>query len=129
MTFIDLEKDGLLEKITLPQDLLKELPAQGVGIDLRSPQNTWYASALSSFGIFYNKKLVAQQKTIVPKTLMLFIVFSLLPRLVVLLVVLPVVLPVVRSVLPVPVVVLGLHWHLSFVVGHTWPFRSSWRHS
>jgi iron(III) transport system substrate-binding protein len=58
ITFLDLEKSNLLEKVILPAKLEQELPKEAVGISLRSNQNKWFASALSSFGIFYNKNLI-----------------------------------------------------------------------
>lgn len=58
VSFIDLDKEKLLEKFVLPKHLDQELPKQVAGIGLRSKNHTWYASAMSSFGIFSNKFLL-----------------------------------------------------------------------
>lgn len=59
MTFHDLEKKGYLQK--LPDEFMKLIPAQAVGIPLASKSGSWLATAISSFGIFYNKRLVKFQ--------------------------------------------------------------------
>jgi ABC-type Fe3+ transport system substrate-binding protein len=67
-TFLDLKKDGLLAPYTISQELSKEVPATASGIPLYDKSRTWYASAMSSFGIFYNKKIVQLDKLPSPKT-------------------------------------------------------------
>lgn len=55
-TFLDLEKEKLLARFDLPADLKKEIPETAAGVQFYDASHTWYASAMSSFGIFVNKK-------------------------------------------------------------------------
>lgn len=57
MTFIDLDQKALLEPYKVPPSL-SYLPSQVAGIRLRSEGGTWYGSAVSGFGLFYNKPLL-----------------------------------------------------------------------
>ena len=56
--FLELQLDNLLARYDLPANLKKEIPQQAAGVPLYDNSHTWYASALSSFGIFNNKKLL-----------------------------------------------------------------------
>lgn len=67
-TFLDLNSDGLLASYKLPEAITKEVPASTAGIPLYDKTNTWFATALSSFGIFYNKKILQLDKLPTPKT-------------------------------------------------------------
>ncbi len=67
MTFFELENRKLLETYNLPASL-NFLPAKVVGIPLHSANKLWYGTALSSFGIFYNKPLLKMQKLAEPQT-------------------------------------------------------------
>jgi ABC-type Fe3+ transport system substrate-binding protein len=66
--FVELSRDKVLEQFKLPAELLKQVPKAAAGVPLYDATNTWYASAMSSFGIFYNKKLLKIQKIPEPKT-------------------------------------------------------------
>ncbi len=66
-TFLDLDDAKLLAAYTPAAAKDKELPATAAGIPLYNPEHTWHASALSSFGIFYNKKIFAFEKWPEPK--------------------------------------------------------------
>lgn len=68
VTFYDLEKRNLLEQYKLPHKLNKKLPHKLSNLNLRSEKNFWYATALSSFGIFYNKKILKLLKMPEPQT-------------------------------------------------------------
>jgi len=67
-TFLDLNNDGLLASYKLPDAITKEVPSKTAGIPLYDESNTWFATALSSFGIFYNKKILQLDKLPTPKT-------------------------------------------------------------
>ena len=67
-TYVELDKDGLLDKYSLPKALEKEVPAECAGVPLYNKGRTWFASAISSFGVFYNKKLLKMEGTAEPKT-------------------------------------------------------------
>lgn len=57
-TFVELNLDKLLDKYELPADLKKDIPQNVGGATMYDESHTWYATALSSFGIFYNKKIL-----------------------------------------------------------------------
>ncbi len=52
--FLDLSKDGHLAKSPIP----KGLPATIAGVPMYDKTETWYATAMSSFGIFTNSKVL-----------------------------------------------------------------------
>ncbi len=54
--YMDLAQQKLFTPYTLPASLAKEVPQTVAGIPLYDKTKTWYASAMSSFGILYNKK-------------------------------------------------------------------------
>jgi ABC-type Fe3+ transport system substrate-binding protein len=66
--FIDLEKENFLAKYTLPKELKPFIPDNASGVPLYDKTETWYASALSSFGVFYNKKILEFDRKQVPKS-------------------------------------------------------------
>ncbi len=68
VVFTDLENAALLEAYPLPADLAKEIPQRAAGVELHSKSNKWHATALSSFGIFYNKPLLARLKLPEPRS-------------------------------------------------------------
>lgn len=67
-TFLDLADAKLLAKFDLPKDLASQVPDQAAGIPLYDKSHTWYASAMSSFGIFYNKKIIKMDGLTEPAT-------------------------------------------------------------
>jgi ABC-type Fe3+ transport system substrate-binding protein len=67
-TFLDLNSDGHLAQYKLPNKLSKEVPEIAAGTPLFDKSKTWYASAMSSFGIFFNKKMLSFEKLPTPKT-------------------------------------------------------------
>ncbi|MBP9707686.1 MAG: extracellular solute-binding protein [Oligoflexales bacterium] len=60
--FIQIDEEGYLDKYELPKNLKGEIPEKVAGIDLYSKNRTWYGSALSSFGIFFNKMVLKIEK-------------------------------------------------------------------
>jgi ABC-type Fe3+ transport system substrate-binding protein len=67
--YYDLNHRHLLAPVSLsPGTLYQEVP-QNIGvIPLYNTEKTWYASAISSFGIFYNKKASSLLKMPIPET-------------------------------------------------------------
>lgn len=53
---------GYLEAVTLPREILDAIPANIAGVKLYDDRRLWFGSALSSFGIIYNKRGLANQK-------------------------------------------------------------------
>ncbi len=56
--FIDLSKEKFLAQYKLPAELKAQIPDNASGVPLYDKTETWYASAASSFGMFYNKKIM-----------------------------------------------------------------------
>jgi len=56
-----LKRDGLLQPYRLPDDLLDALPKTIAGQPLYDPEFHWYGAAISSFGIIFNRKLIADR--------------------------------------------------------------------
>ena len=56
--FIDLEQDHLLQAYPLPATLRDQVPQQLSGVPFYDSSKTWVATALSSYGILYNKKIL-----------------------------------------------------------------------
>ncbi len=67
-TFLDLKQSGFLAKHKLPKDLSGQIPSNAAGVPMYDKSRTWFASALSSFGIFYNKKLLKLEGVKAPGT-------------------------------------------------------------
>lgn len=65
--FLELAKDKFLTSFDLPADLQKQLPQDAAGVPMYDATKSWYASAMSSFGIFYNKRLLKIEKLPEPK--------------------------------------------------------------
>ncbi|MEZ4742158.1 MAG: extracellular solute-binding protein [Bdellovibrionota bacterium] len=67
-TFIELNKEKYLAKYSISPTLQKHIPATLAGIQLHDASQSWYASAMSSFGIFYNKMILKIEGIPEPKT-------------------------------------------------------------
>ncbi len=67
-TFMELLTAGLLVKTELPPELLQQIPKLVGGIPQYDESQTWYGTALSSFGIFYSKKMLRYLKLPEPST-------------------------------------------------------------
>ncbi len=63
-SFQEMHSAGLLQK--LPSDF--GVPATLNGVEMRDKDNFWVAAALSSFGILYNKSIVARDNLPVPQS-------------------------------------------------------------
>jgi ABC-type Fe3+ transport system substrate-binding protein len=67
-TFMELQRDGFLDTYKLPADLKAQVPENTAGIPLYDKTHTWYASAMSSFGVFFNKKIMKMDGMPEPRT-------------------------------------------------------------
>lgn len=67
-TFNELDKDSLLQPLNIAAAIFKEVPATAAGTPLIDKKKTWIATALSSFGIFFNKRGLQMEKLPEPKT-------------------------------------------------------------
>ncbi len=66
--FRTLAKDGFLQGRALPRSLLAEVPETVAGTRVYSDSEGWYGVALSSFGILYNRSLLAEKHLPPPKS-------------------------------------------------------------
>lgn len=57
--FYELAKRGLLQEYRPPADILDNVPKDIGGVPVYDPQFRWFGVALSSFGIVYNKRVLA----------------------------------------------------------------------
>jgi len=62
-----LKKEGYLQPVKLPKNLLDGITPVCAGIDVYDKEGYWYGTALSGFGIIYNKELIAQMKLLTPE--------------------------------------------------------------
>lgn len=65
--YMDLDQEGFLAAYKLPAELRAQVPSETSGVPLVSPQETWQASGMSSFGIFINKRVMAFEGLKEPK--------------------------------------------------------------
>jgi iron(III) transport system permease protein len=65
-SFLELERQGILQPPTISKEVLSAIPQQVSGIPIYSPQHLWFANALSAFGILYNNVAVQRLKLPVP---------------------------------------------------------------
>lgn len=65
-SLIELERYGLLAKPSINPDVIKAIPPTLSGVPLYSPVGTWYANALSAFGILYNKVAIERLRLPTP---------------------------------------------------------------
>lgn len=66
--YLDVDQDKMFEPYKLPAALKAQIPQTAAGVPLYPKDETFYGTALSSFGIFYNKKALAMEKIPEPKT-------------------------------------------------------------
>lgn len=66
--YLDLAERGVLQPYRLPNDLLAPIPSDYFGLPMYDPQYRWYGTALSGFGISYNKGVLARLGLSPPQT-------------------------------------------------------------
>ncbi len=66
--FMDLAADGYLEPCPLPEDMLAQIPETLSGVPVYDSEHRWYGSAMSSFGILYNRKQLVKMGVGPPQT-------------------------------------------------------------
>ncbi len=66
--YIQLAERGVLESFRLPEEVLRRIPREIGGIPIYDPQHRWYGSALSAFGIIYNRNRLRDLRLPEPKT-------------------------------------------------------------
>ncbi|MCS7223219.1 MAG: extracellular solute-binding protein [Armatimonadetes bacterium] len=56
--YLQLKREGILQPLRIAPKVLRSLPTTASGVPLYDRDGFWYASALSGFGILYNKRLL-----------------------------------------------------------------------
>lgn len=64
--YVYLARQGLLEKITLPPEIVEALPDEIAGIRQYDADAGWYGACLSSFGIIYNAAVIERKNAGLP---------------------------------------------------------------
>jgi iron(III) transport system permease protein len=64
--FLELSRSNALQPANIDSTLLKAIPTQLAGSPLYSPKREWFAAALSTFGIVYNRVAVEKLGAIPP---------------------------------------------------------------
>ena len=59
---------GFLEPYRLPDDVLAAIPKTAAGQPLYDPEFCWYGAAISTFGLIYNKRILADRSLPMPET-------------------------------------------------------------
>ncbi len=67
-SYLELEHYGLLQAATVSDSVLAAIPQELSGIPIYSPNRTWFANALSAFGILYNVEAVKRLNLPIPRT-------------------------------------------------------------
>lgn len=66
--YLQFSQMGCLERVDLPEEIMSKLPADVAGVPLYGKDHEWYGSALSGFGIIYNREQLTALKLPDPKT-------------------------------------------------------------
>ena len=65
---LELEKQKILQSYKLPTAIKKNIPSQIANVKIYNQNENWHASALTSFGLFFNKRVLQLLKIKEPKT-------------------------------------------------------------
>ncbi|HET8578526.1 MAG TPA: extracellular solute-binding protein [Methylomirabilota bacterium] len=65
--FQTLKTDGLLEKVTLPKEILGRIPARIGSFPLHDPDGTYWGFAVSGYGLMWNTRYLALHKLPAPR--------------------------------------------------------------
>jgi len=66
--YLELASRNLLEPYRLPDFLLRAIPSTYAGIPVYDPNYRWYGTALTGFGIIYNRRVLNLQSLPTPQT-------------------------------------------------------------
>jgi ABC-type Fe3+ transport system substrate-binding protein len=66
--YMDLKSHRLLQPFVLPRKIIQAIPPVCAGMPVYDPEQEWYGTALSGFGIIYNRELVRKMRLPEPKT-------------------------------------------------------------
>lgn len=60
--FQKMAEEGILQPMTVSEDVLQNIPATFGGLEMYDKEKRWFGSAVSGFGLFYNKQLLERLK-------------------------------------------------------------------
>ncbi len=60
--FQKMAEEGILQRMTVKEDTLENIPATFGGLEMYDKEKRWFGSAVSGFGLFYNKLLLERLK-------------------------------------------------------------------
>ena len=66
--YLELCASNLLHPYRLPEPILQAIPSEYSGVPLYDPRYRWYATALTGFGIIYNRRVLKLQDLPTPQT-------------------------------------------------------------
>lgn len=66
--YMTLAKQGLLEPYKVPDEILSKIPKDYGGMPMYDAEHLWYGSAMSGFGIIYNREVLRVMNMPEPKT-------------------------------------------------------------
>jgi ABC-type Fe3+ transport system substrate-binding protein len=64
--FTRMAAEGILQPMQLPPDVMENIPATFGGLTMCDPERLWCGSAVSGFGIFYNRQLLERIRLPLP---------------------------------------------------------------
>ena len=67
-TYVELSEMGFFTPYKISDELKKQIPEKVAGVALYDSSQTWHGTAMSSFGVFYNKKILKFDGIKAPKT-------------------------------------------------------------
>ena len=67
-TYVELENLNFFAPYSLNKELAAQVPQTIAGVPLFDESKTWYGTAISSFGVFYNKQILKFDRLPEPKT-------------------------------------------------------------
>jgi ABC-type Fe3+ transport system substrate-binding protein len=65
--FLTLKQDGLLDRVTLPRELVARIPARVGDFPLHDPDGHYFGFAVSGYGLMWNTRYLAAKKLAAPK--------------------------------------------------------------
>lgn len=66
--FMQFQRLGLLRACHLPQEVLAPIPRVHAGVEIYDKEQRWFGGCMSSFGLLYNKRVLALLKLPEPRT-------------------------------------------------------------
>jgi ABC-type Fe3+ transport system substrate-binding protein len=65
--FLTLKQDGLLDKVTVPADVMGRIPAKVADFPIHDPDGQYFGFAISGYGLMWNTRYLQAHKLAAPK--------------------------------------------------------------